>query len=132
MPDLIEANVLDVEKMTVDEALRHRFKYLKCVLWHHGDVLLSINYCSHLPLGTEVLFCEMDLSQLISQDIMAKFADQIQQRVHQRQQRLKEDRRLDRKVAQLPDIIFKQKLLFVPQYYLLTTERDRFQVAVKH
>lgn len=83
MPEIVEGIIVDVEKLAITEDSRKRHKYL-----------------NHLPFGSEVTVCELDLSHIVSKETMELFADQLSQKQAQRQQKVRDERKLDRKARQ--------------------------------
>jgi hypothetical protein len=57
------------------------------------DLRRRVKYLSHLPVGTEVVFVEADLSRIVSRDVLAQFEQPLRAR---RDKRRKRARREDR------------------------------------
>lgn len=83
-PLKIEGTVLDVERHTMDDGLRKRYRFLK-----------------HLPEGCEFVFVELDLKNLLSPQCLAHFESELKGREVSRRRRKKESERESRRVDKL-------------------------------
>eukprot|EP01102_Stenamoeba_stenopodia_P008210 TRINITY_DN2342_c0_g1_i1.p1 TRINITY_DN2342_c0_g1~~TRINITY_DN2342_c0_g1_i1.p1 ORF type:complete len:683 (+),score=168.66 TRINITY_DN2342_c0_g1_i1:197-2245(+) len=66
-PEVITAVILELEEQAVTEEFRRRYKYLR-----------------HLPISCSVLFCEIDLSKIVSERTMRLFYQQLRKRADKR------------------------------------------------
>ncbi|RKP25703.1 hypothetical protein SYNPS1DRAFT_28569 [Syncephalis pseudoplumigaleata] len=76
LPDVVHVTPLNCEESTVTEELRKRFKFI-----------------SHLPLGCDITFIDIDLPPLVSSQTLNKFTAAL----HERKQRLKSKQRRERR-----------------------------------
>ncbi|KAJ8904351.1 hypothetical protein NDN08_000872 [Rhodosorus marinus] len=78
-PLVIEAKVLEIERYTMSEELRRRYRFL-----------------SHLPIGSEFGLCEMDLSSVLQEETLEAFRPDLtarrNSRVNRRKQAVRERR----------------------------------------
>eukprot|EP00189_Rhodosorus_marinus_P008303 CAMPEP_0184754026 /NCGR_PEP_ID=MMETSP0315-20130426/44404_1 /TAXON_ID=101924 /ORGANISM="Rhodosorus marinus, Strain UTEX LB 2760" /LENGTH=677 /DNA_ID=CAMNT_0027233425 /DNA_START=463 /DNA_END=2496 /DNA_ORIENTATION=+ len=78
-PLVIEAKVLEIERYTMSEELRRRYRFL-----------------SHLPIGSEFGLCEMDLSSVLQEETLEAcgpdLAARKSSRINRRKQALRERR----------------------------------------
>uniref|UniRef100_A0A7S3E8Y9 RING-type domain-containing protein n=1 Tax=Rhodosorus marinus TaxID=101924 RepID=A0A7S3E8Y9_9RHOD len=78
-PLVIEAKVLEIERYTMSEELRRRYRFL-----------------SHLPIGSEFGLCEMDLSSVLQEETLEAFGPDLttrkNSRVNRRKQAVRERR----------------------------------------
>ena len=81
-PDDIRVVILEFEESTLTEELRRRYKYL-----------------NHLPLGCDVAFCEVDLANVVSNETIAVFAQELKQRRLRRLNRIKKEERQMRRMS---------------------------------
>jgi len=77
-PEILSANILEIEYFTMNEEIRKRWKYL-----------------AHLPISCEFIVVELDLKAILSPETMDLFADQIAKRQRIRQKRVHEQNRFD-------------------------------------
>jgi len=75
-PPTLEGTILELERMTMDEALRKRHRHL-----------------SHLPLGCDFYLCELDVAPLVDAAVLAQFADELKVRWQRRMKRQRDDKR---------------------------------------
>lgn len=72
-PEVITGVILELEEQAVSEDFRKRYKYLR-----------------HLPISCSVLFCEIDLSKIVSERTMRLFSQQLRKRADKRQRERRE------------------------------------------
>mmetsp|Transcript_5222 Transcript_5222/g.9001 ORF Transcript_5222/g.9001 Transcript_5222/m.9001 type:complete len:668 (+) Transcript_5222:230-2233(+) len=77
-PATFDGTILELEHLTMDESLRRRYRQL-----------------SHLPLGSDFYFCEVDTAAHVSSDVLRAFSTELKQRWQRRIKRQREERRLD-------------------------------------
>eukprot|EP00053_Salpingoeca_punica_P015965 m.148823 g.148823 ORF g.148823 m.148823 type:complete len:801 (+) comp16840_c0_seq1:405-2807(+) len=82
-PPVLQAPVLEIERLFMTEDLRHRHKHL-----------------SHIPLNCEIGLCELDLSSVLSPATLAVFASETNKRKQERRKRAAQERRWDRQIQQ--------------------------------
>jgi hypothetical protein len=73
-PQVVRGQVLELERCTMTEELKQRYRFL-----------------SHLPLGCEFYFVELDLSAILPLHVLNKFARTLQKRAQERLEREKEE-----------------------------------------
>eukprot|EP00042_Codosiga_hollandica_P023980 m.98159 g.98159 ORF g.98159 m.98159 type:complete len:601 (+) comp51386_c0_seq2:509-2311(+) len=100
LPDTVEAPVIEVERITVDEQVRARYKVL-----------------SHLPLGCSMVLCELDLRGVVSPQALTAFAEALHRRELHRRQRQKEERRLARKAHAVQEAEMNSMLAMANQSF---------------
>lgn len=81
-PDMIEGQVIEMERFTVtEENVRGRLRFF-----------------SHLPIGSEIVVIEIDISAMISQENLAKFEDDLQSRLKNRKKKRALEEKLSRRI----------------------------------
>ncbi|KAI8804525.1 hypothetical protein BJ742DRAFT_823913 [Cladochytrium replicatum] len=86
-PDVLHVDkVLSVRESTVTEDLRKRCKYL-----------------GHLPLNCDVVFCELDLKGIVSEETLAVFEKELLQRERRLQKQIDDDGRSKKAAAATRD-----------------------------
>jgi hypothetical protein len=75
LPELITGKILETEKETVTEEIRKYFKYL-----------------SYIPLGADIFFIEVDLSNIVSKKTMKHFGKELAIRKSKRNKKLEMER----------------------------------------
>ncbi len=73
-PSVLHLHILQIDWLTLTEESRRRFKNL-----------------SHLPLGTSVGLCEVDLTDVIPSTVIASYAKELAGRARTREQRARSD-----------------------------------------
>eukprot|EP00980_Cylindrotheca_fusiformis_P012577 scaffold3084_cov144-Cylindrotheca_fusiformis.AAC.25 len=79
LPDTIEGRILEVERKNLTPELRKR-----------------LNFLSHLPLFTEIVFVELDLNHILTDQTKQKFKQDLARRRKRRQYKVKAEKRADR------------------------------------
>jgi hypothetical protein len=80
-PDHIEANVLEIENVHLTPEVRKRMPFL-----------------GHLPLYTDVVFVELDLHHILSEETKKRFKVDIAKRRKRRQSKVQAEKRSDREI----------------------------------
>jgi hypothetical protein len=78
-PDVIEGNILDKESLQLTPDVRKRLPFL-----------------SHLPLYTDLVFVELDLNRILSDQTRQKFTLEMEKRRKKRKNRVTAEKRADR------------------------------------
>eukprot|EP00871_Galdieria_phlegrea_P004329 jgi/Galph1/4898/GphlegSOOS_G3592.1 len=94
-PHLISGRVVELEHLNMTEELRKRFRFL-----------------SHLPVGCEFCFIELDLSEVLPAEILAKFSKVLKQRMKDRKQREEEALAFHREKDSIPAYAEERQRLF--------------------
>lgn len=82
-PRYLSLRVIDKEYYSASEESRKRWKFLR-----------------HLPLSTPFTVVEVDLSEFVSEEVMTEFASQIDYRKTRRTQRAKEEKKMEKIIAE--------------------------------
>jgi hypothetical protein len=96
-PQLVAGSVQEIERHTMDDVLRRRYRFL-----------------GHLPLGCEFVFVELDLNGVVAETTLDLFKDEISLREQGRKRRALASAREDRQIE-------KQKSEKLRQYFQLST-----------
>lgn len=92
LPDVIQARVLDVEHLVMDEEMQKRYRFL-----------------SHLPKFCDFYVCELDLSPLLSPETMKAFRADLKKREKQRKaKKEKRGRKPDGTTSSPTSPVFRQ------------------------
>ncbi|GJD10411.1 Uncharacterized RING finger protein [Galdieria sulphuraria] len=84
-PQVVQGKVVEVERCTMTEQLKRRMRFL-----------------SHLPLGCEFYFVELDLSPVLPANVLNKFAKTLQRRAKERLRREEEELAFHRERDSIP------------------------------
>jgi hypothetical protein len=104
-PQLLEGSVREIERHTMDDTLRRRYRFL-----------------GHLPLGCEFVFVELDLNGIVAEVTLELFKYEITLREQGRKRRAFASEREDRRIE-------KQKSEKLRQYFQLSSSsRTPFHV----
>ena len=107
-PDTIEGIVLGMEHVHLTHDIRTRMPFL-----------------SHLPLFTDIIFCELDLNYWLSSSTFKKFRPQFEQRKKKRQSIQKKEKK-ETRLAKQKDKERVQKLLSMQQPISRIDPNDEF------
>ncbi|GJQ11469.1 hypothetical protein GpartN1_g3260.t1 [Galdieria partita] len=97
-PQVIQGKVVEVERCTMTEELKRRMRFL-----------------SHLPLGCEFYFVELDLSSILPTKVLNKFAKTLQWRAKERLRREEEELAFQRERDSTPAYEEERKKWFRSQ-----------------
>jgi hypothetical protein len=89
-PESISAPILELEEVTQTEEVRRRTRYL-----------------GHLPIGCDYLFCELDLSNLVSDDTLNAFSIELARRQKRREERSKPESK-NKSIMDTSDFILEE------------------------
>jgi hypothetical protein len=81
-PPELAAAVLQIDRLTVTDETRRRYKFL-----------------AHLPVGSEAALAELDLAACVSQETLAAFADELAQRAAKRKAKAAKEKADARRAA---------------------------------
>jgi hypothetical protein len=95
-PRYLSFRVIDKEYNSACEETRKRWKFLR-----------------HLPLSTPFIIVEVDIIEFISPDVMTEFTSQIEYRKTRREQRAKEEQKMEKIIAERERKLWK--IPIVPQ-----------------
>lgn len=79
LPDFLEGNVLEIESLHLTPEMRKRMPVL-----------------SHLPYYTDILFVELDLNRILSNETKNKFKGELEKRKRRRKNKVIAEKRVDR------------------------------------
>jgi hypothetical protein len=79
LPDFIEGKVIEIENVQLTPELRKRLSFL-----------------SHIPHYTDIIFVELDLNHVLSEDTRRKFKNDIAKRRKRRQAKIQAEKRADK------------------------------------
>jgi len=99
-PEIIKAQIIDIQTHTMTQELRKRFRYL-----------------SHLPLSCEFTFCELMIRPpILSRETLSKFSNEFYERKMARQRKKREEKKLERKIEKSMAMdSFGRMLTFEPE-----------------
>lgn len=80
-PTVIKAKILEKEGSVMTEELRDRLRYLR-----------------HLPVPTNFEVAELEMNQILSEETMKLFKDQVEKRKRNRDRKLKDEKRREKKI----------------------------------
>lgn len=95
-PRYLSFRVIDKEYYSACEETRKRWKFLR-----------------HLPLSTPFIIIEADLDEFISPEVMTEFSTQIAYRQNRRENRAKEEKKMEKIIAERERKLWK--IPVVPQ-----------------
>jgi hypothetical protein len=80
LPDVVEGQIVEIERVIVSQEVRQRLRFL-----------------SHLPIDSEIVFLEIDLSHLLSKETKKLFQKDFHKRKQQRENKLNAEKRAELK-----------------------------------
>lgn len=85
-PTVIKAKILEKEGSVMTEELRDRLRYLR-----------------HLPVPTNFEVAELEMNQMLSEETMKLFKDQVEKRKRNRDRKLRDEKRREKKIKHEED-----------------------------
>eukprot|EP01080_Neovahlkampfia_damariscottae_P004956 gene4956-8550_t len=105
LPPMITAKILEIEKQKMSEDIRRYFKYL-----------------SYIPLGADIQFIEIDLSNIVSKKTMKNFQKEISIRRSKRQKKVDEEKRVNEEIEKKQTEELQKRLLENSKYQYQTND----------
>lgn len=110
-PETISAPILELEEVTQTEEVRRRTRYL-----------------SHLPIGCDYLFCELDLSNLVSGDTLNAFSTELVRRQKRREERSKPESK-NRTIIDSSDFILEETPRLEPKEQEIPSQTESIDTS---
>lgn len=101
VPTKIKGKILEIEEITIDHAVRKRFKFL-----------------SHLPLHYICKICEIDMRPIVSKKALEPLLPKIMKRVHARKQKKFLEHKQDKKREKAQSFVIDEPIVLDPNDFL--------------